>query len=65
MAEEHIVELRKESHRGRSVFVGAWRIGEIEQLAAARVAEGSELRTKFLHHGAQSLKPGPTLRVGD
>ena len=44
--EQHVVVLGEEARRSGRVRIGAGRIGEIEELAAALVAERAELRAQ-------------------
>ena len=65
VAEDRVVERRQEAHRGRRVGVGTRRVGKVEQLAAALVAEGDELLADRGDRGRQTRQAAPGTQVGD
>ena len=57
--EQDVVVLGQEAHRRGRVVRGVWRARQVEELTAALVPEGDELRPKPLDDGAQSGQAAP------
>ncbi len=63
MAEQHVVVLGQEAHGRRCLASDERRTGDVEQLAAAIVAERAEPRAEAFEDGFQPGQPRPRLRV--
>ena len=65
MGEPQVVVLGHEARRGGGLGIRERGVGEVEQLAAALVAEGREPRPEALERGAKAGQARPRRRVGD
>ena len=63
VGQQQVIELRQEAHRSRLVFVGPRRLGQIEQLAPALVAERSQLRSQRLENLSRVGQTRPRLQI--
>ena len=63
--EEHVVVFGQEANRRRRARIGARRVGEVEELATAVVAECDELGPQPFDHLAQAGQSAPRRHVGD
>ena len=63
--EQEVVVLGEESRSGPDVRVGTGRVGQVEQLASALVAERSQTRAQSLEDVPQPGEPRPGRGVGD
>ncbi|GAA1693652.1 hypothetical protein GCM10009680_36600 [Streptomyces yatensis] len=62
--EDRVVERGQEPHRRWRVGVGAWRAGEVQQLAAAFIAEADQFLAYRGHRGRESGQAAPGAQIG-